>query len=406
MLDLQRRAYPMPKVMILDRTGRRMHAVAIMAFILLRTCRHPYFPTVTGRCMSALFTHHQRAADPDQHREYTRYLAQQMGPLIHALMLLGVLAYVIATVAGTLFGVSMLPLPLRLLPILPLLLVAAATRRVERPWLLSLLTLLCVLLLEIGINFNGIGHVQGQPWIMPGLLLPVATSVIWLGSWDFAIAMALCAFGPLPMLLLRSTHGVYVVQYLVYMAIAIALSAVLRAFVTHILFEQYRLERRLREQANTDGLTGLLLRNRFLELARLALADICREQKPVCMLFLDADHFKQLNDDHGHAAGDAALVALAATLRAQTRATDLIGRIGGEEFALLLPGLNLTQASQRAEQLRLAVHSIPRPDGMLTVSIGIAECSHPGEVVETLLARADQAMRRAKNGGRDRIVNA
>jgi diguanylate cyclase (GGDEF)-like protein len=356
--------------------------------------------------MHALFPNPQRADSPDQHREYTRYLAQQMGPMIHALMLVAVLAYVMATIAGSLVNTSPLPLPLRLTPILPLLLVAAAARRVQQPRLLSLLALLCVLLLEIGINLNGIGRSPGQPWVMPGLLLPVASSVIWLEAWDFTIAMALCAFGPLPMLLSGNTTGLHVVQYLFYMVIAIALAAVLRAFMARTLFEQFRLERQLREQANTDGLTGLLLRNRFLELARLAMHDICREHKPMCMLFLDADHFKQLNDDHGHAAGDAALVALAATLRAQMRQTDLIGRIGGEEFAMLLPGLNLQQASQRAEQLRLAVHAIARPDGALTVSIGIAECNHPGEAIETLLARADQAMRQAKRDGRDRIVNA
>jgi len=355
--------------------------------------------------MYALFAKNPHTADPEQHREYTRYLAQQMAPMIHALMLVAMLGYAVATTAGALLGSSPVPLSLRLAPLLPLLLVAAATRRARQPRLLSALALSCVLLLEIGINLNGIGRAPGQPWIMPGLLLPVTSSVVWLETWDFSIAMALCALGPMPMLLLR-TDGMHVVQYLVYMMITVSLAAVLRAFMARTLFEQYRLERRLREKANTDDLTGLLQRNRFLELARLALCDICRQQRAVCMLFLDADHFKQLNDDHGHAAGDAALVALAATLRAQTRPTDLIGRIGGEEFALLLPGLDLQQACQRAEQLRLAVHAIQRPDGALTVSIGIAECSHPGETVETLLARADQAMRQAKNNGRDRIVSA
>jgi len=356
--------------------------------------------------MHALSSNRQRADNPDQRREHTRYLAQQMGPMIHALMLLAVLAYVTATVAGSLVHASTLPLSLRLTPLLPLLLVTAATRRARQPRLLSLLALLCVLLLEIGINLNGIGRAPGQPWVMPGLLLPVASSVIWLETWDFIIAMALCAFGPLPMLLLGTSNGMHLVQYLVYMVIAIALSAVLRAFMARTLFEQFRLERQLREQANTDGLTGLLLRNRFLELARIALHDICREHKPVCMLFLDADHFKQLNDDHGHAAGDAALIALAATLRAQMRPTDLIGRIGGEEFALLLPGLDLHQSSIRAEQLRLAVRAVRRPDGPLTVSIGIAECTRADENIEDLLARADQAMRHAKRSGRDRAVSA
>jgi diguanylate cyclase (GGDEF)-like protein len=355
--------------------------------------------------MQSLFAKKPRAADPEQQREYIRYLAQQMEPMIHALMQVATLGYAAATTAGALLGNSPVPLSLRLAPILPLLLVAAATRRVQQPRLLSVFALSCVLLLEIGINLNGIGRAPGQPWVMPGLLLPVTSSVIWLGTWDFCIAMTLCALGPLPMLLLR-TDGIHVLQYLVDMAIAVSLSAVLHAFMARTLFEQFRLERQLREKANTDDLTGLLQRNRFLELARLALCDICHQQKPVCMLFLDADHFKQINDDHGHAAGDAALVALAATLRTQTRQTDLIGRIGGEEFAMLLPGLNQQQASQRAERLRLAVHAIQRPNGALTVSIGIAECRHDGETIEALLARADQAMRQAKNDGRDRIVSA
>ncbi|MEO8998843.1 MAG: GGDEF domain-containing protein, partial [Rhodanobacter sp.] len=318
--------------------------------------------------MHALLESRQAADDADQRPEYARYLARQMGPMIHALMLMAALAYAIAIVASALVRVSPLPMWLRLAPLPLLLLVALLARRVQRPLLLSLLALSCVLLLEIGINLNGSGLVvRGQPWVVPGLLLPVASSMIWLGRWDFAVAMVLCALGPLPMLL-GHADGAQIFQYFVYMTIAILLSTVLRSFMARTLFAQFRLERQLREQANTDGLTGLLLRNRFLELARLALGDIRRQQKPVCMLFLDADHFKQLNDDYGHAAGDAALIALAAAVRAQMRQHDLIGRIGGEEFAILLPGLDLQQAGQRAEQLRLAVRGILRPDGPLTVS--------------------------------------
>lgn len=322
----------------------------------------------------------QHADDPDQRREYAHYRARQMGPMIHALMLVATLAYGLAVVASTFVRESPLPVLLRLAPLLPLLLVTTAARRVRQPALLSLLALSCVLLLEIGINLNSIGRIPGQPWVIPGLLLPVASSVIWLGRWDFIVAMALCGLGPMPMpMLLLGADGVKVFQYIVYMAVAISLSAVLRAYMAHTLYEQFRLERQLREQANTDGLTGLLLRNRFLELARLALSDLRLQQKPVCMLYLDADHFKQINDDYGHAAGDAVLISLATTLRGQTREDDLIGRIGGEEFAMLLPGLDLLQAATRAEYLRLAVHAITRPDRPLTVSIGIAESSHDQE---------------------------
>ncbi|WP_108472073.1 GGDEF domain-containing protein [Rhodanobacter thiooxydans] len=355
--------------------------------------------------MHALFKSLRLADNPEQRREYSRYLALRMGPMIHALTLVGALAYLVAVVASTLVRHSPLPLWLRLAPLLPLLLVASSTRHVRQPRLLSALTLLCILLLEIGINLNGFGDMRGHSMVLPGLLLPVASSVIWLGRWDFVAAMLLCALGPLPLLLFGRLDGVQVFQYLVYMTVAIALSTVLRAFMARTLFEQFRLEHQLREQANTDGLTGLLLRNRFLELARSAMAELHHQQQPACMLFLDADHFKQINDQYGHAAGDAALIALAAAMRRQMRQDDLIGRIGGEEFAMLLPGNNLEQARQRAEQLRQSIHEIRRPDGPLTVSIGIAECSpRCCDDIEALLARADQAMRQAKNAGRNRVV--
>ncbi|KZC40716.1 MULTISPECIES: GGDEF domain-containing protein [Rhodanobacter] len=354
--------------------------------------------------MYALFKHLRQVRDDGQRREYSRYLAQQMGPMIHALMLVGTLAYLVAVIAGTLVHPSPLPLWLRLAPLPPLLLIAASTRRVRQPGLLSTLTLLCVALLEIGINLNGADDLHRQSVVLPGLLLPVASSVIWLGRWDFIAAMLLCALGPLPMLLSGNIDSALVFQYLVYMAIAIVLSTVLRAFMARTLFEQFRLERQLREQANTDGLTGLLVRNRFLELTRSALAELHRQRQPACMLFVDADRFKQLNDQYGHAAGDAALVALAATLRGQTRAGDLIGRIGGEEFAMLLPGNSLEQGCRRAEQLRQSMHEIQRPDGPLTTSIGVACSPRCRDDIQTLLARADQAMRQAKNAGRDRVV--
>jgi len=353
--------------------------------------------------MYALFKSVANTDDPAQRQEFTRYLAHRMAPAIHAVVVLALFAYLLATAGRALVGASTVPLLLRLAPALPLLLLAATAGRVKRPLPLSLLALSCVLLLEIGINLNGIGQISGPRLVLPGLLLPVASSVIWIRRWDFIVAMALCALGPLP-LLLGTIDGVVVFQYAVYMTIAISVAIVLRAFITRTLFEQFRLEQKLRAQANTDGLTGLLQRNRFLELARLALADIHRQQRPVCLLYLDADHFKQLNDDHGHAAGDAALIALANGLRAQMREPDLIGRIGGEEFAMLLPGLDLQQARHRAEQLRLAVGTIQRPDGPLTVSIGVAQCRSSDEGIDAVLARADKAMRQAKIDGRDRVV--
>jgi diguanylate cyclase (GGDEF)-like protein len=232
----------------------------------------------------------------------------------------------------------------------------------------------------------------------------VASSVIWFGRWDFLIAMGLCALGPLP-LLLHIDNGPQTLQFAVYMAVSVSLATVLRAFMARTLLDQFKLERLLRERAETDGLTGVLLRNRFLDLGRRALQEAHSQQRVVAMLFLDADHFKRINDDYGHAAGDAALIALAARLRTQGRTGELIGRIGGEEFAMLLPGIDHAQALARAEQLRLAVRASHHAGGHLSASIGVAtslpDCR---DSIESLLARADHAMRQAKREGRDRVV--
>ncbi|AIF48818.1 GGDEF domain-containing protein [Dyella japonica] len=346
----------------------------------------------------------QRADDPSHRREYTHYLAHRMAPAIHALTVLAVAAYLLAAGGRAFVSVSPVPLWLRLAPSVPLALLALVARREKRPVPLSLLALSCVLLLEVGVNLNGIGQVPGQRLVLPGLLLPVATSVIWIGRWDFVVAMALCALGPLPMLLLGSVSGIPVFQYTVYMTIAIAVATVLRAFMTRTLFEQFRLEKQLRVQAHTDGLTGLLQRNRFLELARYALNDLYVRRIPAAVLYLDVDHFKQLNDAFGHAAGDEVLVKLAEGLRSQMRESDLLGRIGGEEFVALLPGVNLQHAHSRAEQIRVAIRAVHRPDRLLTISIGIVQCNRHGESLESLMSRADNAMRQAKLNGRNQVV--
>jgi diguanylate cyclase (GGDEF)-like protein len=355
---------------------------------------------------SARNLHDLRASDQQQYQDY---LARCMGPSIHALTVLAVCGAIVIAVTGMLSGhPSSLSPWLQVLPVIALLPVVVATQRTRRPATLRLLGLLCVTLLEVAINLQGVNGKPGLPWVWPAaLLVPAASAMVWIGSWDFALGMLLCALGPLPMLLWNGTDGAHLLQYFVYMALTMALCVVLRTFLLNMLVEQFRLERQLRRKAATDDLSGLLLRNRFLELAADAIDESHVRRRPTSLLYLDVDHFKAINDDYGHAAGDAALVALAAALRAQSRRTDLIGRVGGEEFAVLLPGAGLEQALERAERLRLVVHDIPRPDGWLSVSIGVATCA-PGTYlgVESLLARADQAMRHAKREGRDRIVCA
>jgi diguanylate cyclase (GGDEF)-like protein len=164
----------------------------------------------------------------------------------------------------------------------------------------------------------------------------------------------------------------------------------------------------------TDPLTELHNRRYLDQRLNEELARAGRYRQSLSCLFIDVDHFKQINDTYGHQAGDIALRELANRIRSQLRASDIATRFGGEEFALLLPHTTLTEALMLAERIRLEVNSQPFPldDGsslQLSVSIGVSE-THPLSNKsqqkadgEQLLAHADQALYMAKANGRNRI---
>lgn len=157
--------------------------------------------------------------------------------------------------------------------------------------------------------------------------------------------------------------------------------------------------------ARTDGLTGLLNRRALFETGEARFSDAMRGSRPFSTLLLDLDHFKSINDRFGHGAGDAVLVALADALRSTGRTSDLIGRLGGEEFAILVPETDAVGALGLAERVRRAVGSIDiRGLPRVAVSIGVAEMRRDDDRLDTLIARADRALYEAKRRGRDRAV--
>lgn len=158
--------------------------------------------------------------------------------------------------------------------------------------------------------------------------------------------------------------------------------------------------------ATVDALTDTLNRRAFFERAESTRQLALRLRKPIALLMLDLDHFKQLNDNHGHACGDQALRLFAETVRGVLREQDLVGRLGGEEFALALPGTPLEGARHAAERLRVAVTEVSVPSCASTyrmsVSIGLVMIE-PNEELTAALARADHALYAAKTGGRNRV---
>jgi diguanylate cyclase (GGDEF)-like protein len=165
------------------------------------------------------------------------------------------------------------------------------------------------------------------------------------------------------------------------------------------------LVQRLEDTARTDTLTGMPNRRAFDERMALELERSARTGEPLSLLVADVDHFKDLNDRFGHAAGDAALAALGRVLMSECRAIDVPARIGGEEFAVVLPSTRGPDALVTANRLRVAVSRILDHDGTpLTISFGVAEHPCHGDGAGTLLSSADRALYAAKAAGRDCAV--
>ena len=168
--------------------------------------------------------------------------------------------------------------------------------------------------------------------------------------------------------------------------------------------------------ADRDTLTGIHNRRALLRVAEEEIraadarhrAGVTSQEGP-CLAFIDVDHFKRVNDLMGHAAGDAVLFGMAGMLTANARRSDLVGRIGGEEFAVLMPDLPLREAEALAERLRRVVAAKPFETSSgpvpVTISIGVA-AYREGDGLAQLMGRADRAMYAAKRGGRDRVAIA
>jgi diguanylate cyclase (GGDEF)-like protein/PAS domain S-box-containing protein len=172
--------------------------------------------------------------------------------------------------------------------------------------------------------------------------------------------------------------------------------------------ERKQLELELEHQARFDMLTGLSNRRYFFELAEKEMARARRHNETFAMLMLDADHFKQVNDTCGHDVGDTVLRKLGEVCTGVLRGNDIMGRMGGEEFAILLPETTLEQALETAERLRQAVAdaAVQLADGKalrFTVSAGVASLRPEDENVDAILKRADAALYAAKHAGRNRV---
>jgi diguanylate cyclase (GGDEF)-like protein len=235
------------------------------------------------------------------------------------------------------------------------------------------------------------------PWLMslPGLLAAIAFAArgVRAVAWPRTVATEM-----------TTDSALNVGSAFSYMVIVLAFHATLIAVVVGRLLAD------LRHRSKHDGLTGLLNRRAIEEGIEAQIRRSLRSGEAFSVLMLDLDHFKSVNDRFGHAVGDQALKHVAAVLKAGVRGVDDIGRIGGEEFVALMPGASLEAAGPVAERLRAQLAAQPVPldasSVPVTISIGIAQWSGKAEDMSRLLVRADTALYRAKQQGRDRVIAA
>ena len=185
-------------------------------------------------------------------------------------------------------------------------------------------------------------------------------------------------------------------------------SAPIGGYIVHLLREVERARQHAQALAWQDALTGQLNRRRMTELGERELALARRSGRPLTAALIDIDDFKRINDQNGHAAGDAVLQAVARAVADALRSTDLVARWGGEEFALILPDADQTQGSQTAERVRQAVERlrIPVSNGpplRCTISVGVSQ-ARADDAFDPWIDRADHAMYRAKAAGKNRVL--
>ena len=259
-----------------------------------------------------------------------------------------------------------------------------------------------------------------------GLVLSVLAMILFFGTFGLTVAEVI-GIGVYALLAFASAIGVssrfnanasgyldiaYALMVLIVLSGCIALNLRIQRIRAKLQQQREALAQALevnRELATRDELTGLINRCAMLDLMALEHRRSLRSGRPLLLAQLDIDHFKPINDQHGHAAGDRALQAFAGTVRASLRDTDVLARWGGEEFVLMLTDSSADQARGLLERIRQAVQALEIAHSagslQLTVSIGLAQ-HLPGDTVERTLERADQALYRAKALGRNRVVVA
>ncbi len=344
---------------------------------------------------------------PEDNESFQDYAAHRLWSFLCAQLAMALVGYVVLVLGDAWLGKQRMA-SAALASALPALPMAAA---LIVAWLksglrASLAALFFLAALEAGIVLHALQWGDGMLIVLPAfVLIPLTFSPVLLRGWDFPAAAMLAVAGPLALVALSKPPAVEQFGVVLSMFIAISTSLVTNLFALRSQKKSFRLERQLRAFADIDELTQLPRRRRVFELGRRILLRAERVGQPFSVLYIDADHFKAVNDRFGHDAGDRALQLIARHIQDSMRPTDVAGRFGGEEFVVLLPGTDQHAAALVAERLRKRIEDARQFEVAMTISVGVAQHAR-GEPIDRVIRRADTALLDAKGSGRNRVVIA
>ncbi|HTH75793.1 MAG TPA: GGDEF domain-containing protein [Trinickia sp.] len=345
---------------------------------------------------------------PEDNQSFEDYAAHRLWSFLCAQLATALVGYIVLVVGDSWLDKQRMA-PAAFMSALPALPMAAA---LTVAWMkgsglrASLAALAFIASLEAGIVLHALQWGDGMLIVLPAfVLIPLTFSPVLLRGWDFPAAAALAIAGPLALVAISKPPAVEQFGVVLSMFIAISTSLVTNLFALRSQKKSFRLERQLRAFADIDELTQLPRRRRVFELGRRILLRAERVGQSFSVLYIDADHFKAVNDRFGHDAGDRALQFIARQIQDCMRPTDVAGRFGGEEFVVLLPGADQHDAARVAERLRKRIEDARQLEVRLTISVGVAQHAR-GEPIERVIRRADTALLDAKGSGRNRVVIA
>lgn len=334
---------------------------------------------------------------------YLQYMCRRQRPA-NLLLLLGSIGLLALTmVFGAIAEPSNTPLWIRVLPLVGMAALTVTVWLTTNDDVFQVATLGNAMMFLAGLLLDNAARRNGIIFASPALIIVgVASSMIWVRAMLFLIEevmnvsamVAVLTWGDVPSWLL--TH------LAIYMALSIVIGGFLYLVTFRLSYNNFILEQALRRGAYLDDLTGLANRRRILQVARRMFERYRAEKHPFSVLYIDVDRFKEINDTFGHEQGDKVLRHLAGVIEGAVRPTDLVGRLGGEEFMVVAPVASHGEAIEIAERVRKAVAASSLGNLAVTVSIGVATSRRQHDF-RMMLNAADANVLLAKRKGRNRI---